>query len=142
MESKISEEQLMQTIRQEEQMFNGLLKEAEKVNNIIIELEQTKKALEEIEKKPKKLLINLGTGVAIEVEVKSDKCLRLMGENLFTSDTIKNTKEWTTEKKEKLTNQLKLIEKRVYQTQQKIQQLGEIVNQINQKKKELMKLSK
>ncbi|MDD3159381.1 MAG: hypothetical protein PHQ98_00245 [Candidatus ainarchaeum sp.] len=142
METGINQQQLIQMINNEEDLFNKLLKEAEKINSIIIDLEQTKKAIIEIEKNPKKMMISLGTGVTIEVEVKNNKCLRLMGENLFVSDSTEGTKKWIDEKKEKLEEQLKNLEKNIYSTQEKIKNLNGIMDQFEMKKRELVNLTK
>ena len=89
MTTTISENQLIQMIRQEEDRLNEMQSFFTQLEGAIIEATKTIETLKEIQKKPSNIMIKIGSGVLVEAQITNfEKVSRAISENGYKTDNV------------------------------------------------------
>lgn len=135
MTQQINEQQLIQLAQREESILQSQQNFLNNIQQSLQETYETIEGLKEINKNPKKTFFRIGSGVLIDVEIKNNKkCKRIFSENGYKETTIKDTIEWLEKRKKNLELQLQKVQKEIFTTTQKLNEIIQVIKQIQQEK--------
>lgn len=135
MKQTLTENQILQMAQQEETILKEQQTYLARVENILKDTIMTIESLKEIQKKPSKIMVKIGLGVVLEVELKSNKCIRAFAENGYKEEKIDETINWLKKRKNNVESQIKKIREDIQKTSNKLNELIKVLKQIDYEKR-------
>jgi prefoldin subunit 5 len=137
-ERKMSEKQLMGLIRGEEKRLKVKRDTLKRLAGALDETNKTLESIEEIEKNPEKVLMKLGSGVMIEVNINdTKKVTRAFSQRGYLNEDTKDTKKWLKTKKKSLESKIKETNKTVQKIHKQLGGLVGIAKKVREEKRKL-----
>ena len=135
MKKTYSEKQIIQMIKQEEAILEGRTQYLRRIERVLKDTFLSIESLKELSKNQGKVLVKLGSGIAIEAEIKTDTCKRAFAENGFIDEKIPSTIKWLEKREKNVKVQMKKISEDINKTKSELTKLVSIVKQIEAEKR-------
>jgi prefoldin subunit 5 len=135
MKKTYTEKQIVQMIKKEEAILKGRRQYLKRIERVLKDTFLSIESLKELNKNNGKVFVKLGSGIAIEAEIKTETCKRAFAENGFIDEKIPNTIKWLEKRKTNIKIQMKKNAKDVNKSKTKLNQLVTIVKQIEAEKR-------
>ncbi len=137
----LNEKQLIQMAQQEEASLNGRQQLMNKITESLRETIGAVEALKEIKEHNGKVLVKLGAGILIETEIKTETCKRSFAEDGYKEEKIVDSIKALEKRKENIEKQANIIAKELYEGQQRLSQIINILQQIDAEKRKNFSMS-
>lgn len=137
----LNENQLIQMAQQEENSLNSKQQLMQKIAESLKETNGAIEALKEIKDHKGKILVKLGAGIFIETEVKTETCKRSFSEDGYKEEKITESIKALEKRKENIELQANKLAKEIYDGQQRLSQIINILQQIDLEKRKNFSMS-